>query len=199
MRDLVTMGDIQYLKTQYPDKSIRMPSVIEQRVLLLYMRGMSRAAITVALGDTMGMDANKAKKLTTFLGSPTGKALIDLFREREFKDVRVSRENLTQLLFESYHKAGTVLEEIAAIREIGKMNGLYKSDEKQAKGANVTINQTGNIQNVRQLERMSETQLNELANDMGVVLDPNEAARKDLPKLPPTQEDKMPESPSEVY
>ena len=199
MRDLITPGDIEYVRRQYPDRKIKMPSVSEQRILMLYMRGLSRPAIAHAMGEYMPTTKESARvTVSRFLSSDTAKGLIDLFREREFKDARVTRNHLTELLFESYHKAGSVLEEIAAIREIGKMNGLYESD-KQAKGASVTINQVGNIQNVRQLERLSEAELSQLANNMGMVLDPEEVARKDLPKLPPTDETELPDAPREAY
>ena len=189
MRDLVTDSDMAQIRHAYPDKHIVTPSAMHQRILMMYMRGMSRGAIAAAVGEMGGYDAPKAV-VNGFLNSPTAKALIDLYREREFRDARVSRDYLTTLLFESYHKAGTVLEEIAAIREIGKMNGIYESDKQQ--GSNVTINQIGNIQNVKQLERLSEEELSKLANDIGVVLDPSDAARKDLPKLPPTEEKVLP-------
>lgn len=173
---LVTEGDIAYLKRVYPDKKIVMPSVRSQKMLMLKMRGLSAEAIRRALaGDDYDPDepANLA-----FLNSDTAKALIDLYRSREFKDVRCTREQLTNMLFESYHKAGSTMEEVAAIREIGKLNGLYKSDE-QRNG--VTINQIGNIQNVRQLERLSEAELLQIVNGIQGMLDPSVLDNEPIP------------------
>ena len=172
---LVTEGDVAYLKRVYPDKQISMPSVRNQKILMLKLRGLSPGAIKRAMGadPDAGVDVP-----LDFLNTDTAKALIDLFRSREFKDVRCTREQLTNMLFESYHKAGSSMEEVAAIREIGKLNGLYKSDEQRS---GVTINQIGNIQNVRQMERLSETELLQLVNGIQGMLDPAVLDAEPLP------------------
>lgn len=185
MKDFVTQGDISRLKVAYPESDIRMPTAREQRALMLYLRGMTRKAIARALGDEYAEFAASSAPVT-WLNSPTAKALIDLFRERELKDIRTSREYLTQLLFESYHKAGSSMEEIAAIREIGKMNGLYKSDEQRS---TTVINQSGNIQNVRQLERLSESDLLQIAASLETTLDPLKRVVSTQEKLPPSEEE----------
>lgn len=64
----------------------------------------------------------------------------------------VTRENLTVMLFEAHAKAGSATEEIAAIREIGKMNGLYAPEKVQHE---VTENQ---------LEQLSDQELMRLAS-----------------------------------
>lgn len=144
---LVTDGDIKYLKEKHPDRRIHTPSARHQKVLMLHLRGLSNGAIARSLDMP-------AASVTTFLSSDTALALLDLYRTREFEDVRCTREQLTNMLFESYHKAGNAMEEIAAVREIGKLNGLYKSDEQ--KDARLVVT------NVRQLERLSEAELVQL-------------------------------------
>lgn len=166
MRDLITQGELDHIRSHYP--KARMPSIRQQQIIMMYMRGMTPAAIAKGLGDTT------PQSVGSFIRSETCQAIIDHLRATEFTDVRASREYLTSLFFESYHKAGTAMEEIAALREIGKLNGLYESD-KQAK--NVTINQIGNIQNIKQLEKMTEAQLIEMTRQ---PIEHN----PDQPKLP---------------
>jgi hypothetical protein len=140
---LVTEGDVAYLKRVYPDKQISMPSVRNQKILMLKLRGLSPGAIKRAMGadPDAGVDVP-----LDFLNTDTAKALIDLFRSREFKDVRCTREQLTNMLFESYHKAGSSMEEV-----------------------------------VRQMERLSETELLQLVNGIQGMLDPAVLDAEPLP------------------
>lgn len=172
MRDIISQGELDYIRQQYPDKVVKMPSIRQQQILMMHLRGMVPKAIANGLG------VESTSGITGYLKSDSCQAILDHLRTNEFNDVRASREYLTSLLFESYHKAGTSMEEIAAIREIGKLNGLYKSDD-QAK--NVTINQIGNIQNIKQLEKMTEAQLIEMVHQPITI-------NQDAPKLPAYEE-----------
>jgi hypothetical protein len=133
---------------------------------MMYLRGMTFPAIAKGLGETDHI------KVARYVKSPSCQAIIDFLKTNEFSDVRASRDYLTDLLFESYHKAGTAMEEIAAIREIGKLHNLYESD-KIAK-TQININTQTNVTNIRQLESLSESQLIEIV----------QATPCDAPKLP---------------
>jgi hypothetical protein len=169
MRDLISTGDMAYIRSMYPDRQLTAPSLRQQQILMMYLRGMLLPAIAKALGD-----ANH-RVIAQYIKSPSCQAIIDFLRTNEFSDVRASRDYLTDLLFESYHKAGTAMEEVAAIREIGKLNGLYESD-KIAK-TQININTQTNVTNIRQLESLSESQLIEIV----------QATPCDAPKLPAPQ------------
>ena len=156
MRDLISQGDLDYIKTQYPDKSIRMPSLAQQQMIMAYLRGMTPAAIARSLGES------SHAKIARYLKTASCQAIVDFLRTNEFNDVRASRDYLTDLLFQSYHKAATVAEEVMAIREIGKLNDLYKSD--QNKGTQINIQ--SNVTNIRQFETMTEGQLLEMAQNI---------------------------------
>ncbi len=70
-------------------------------------------------------------------------------------DLEVTRNQLNLLLLEAHKKSATATEEVAAIRELGKINGLYEKVE-----PDITIN----IQhNVHKLEVMSDAELLKLA------------------------------------
>ena len=71
------------------------------------------------------------------------------------QDVTVTRNQLNLLLLEAHKKSATATEEVAAIRELGKLNSLYDAPE-----ADITINIQ---QNVHKLEVMSDTELLKLA------------------------------------
>lgn len=150
MRDIVSAGDVTYIQQQYPEENIKKPTPYQQQVILMYLRGMNPPAIAKAMGNA------SLSHISQYIRSSSCQAITDFLRANEFVDIRATREYLTNLMFLSYHKSATATEEIMALREIGKLNGLYESD-KMAK--NVTINQIGNIQNVKQLEKMSEEQL----------------------------------------
>lgn len=161
----ITESDIRYLRKAYPQDSIKMPSVLQQRMILMAMRGLSPPAITRLLHTDLVEESGAVTTVARFLSSPTALAVKDLLAKREFDDVRVTREHLTDLLFFSYHKSATATEEVTAIREIGKLNGLYLSDKPNG----VTINQTTNtIHNksdfsASKIKSMSESELASLA------------------------------------
>lgn len=66
----------------------------------------------------------------------------------------VTRDLLNKMLFEAHAKAATASEEIAAIRELGKLNGLYEQADTTVK---VEIN------SIKQLEELPDEKLIELA------------------------------------
>jgi hypothetical protein len=68
----------------------------------------------------------------------------------------VTRENLTLMLLEAHGKAGTAMEEIAAIKELGKMHGIYEPEKKVVEHQKIT--------RVEQLRTLSDADLTRLAN-----------------------------------
>jgi len=72
--------------------------------------------------------------------------------EQEFE---ITKNQLNLLLLEAHKKSATATEEVAAIRELGKINGLYEKTE-----PDITINIQ---QNVHKLEVLSDAELLRLA------------------------------------
>lgn len=135
----------------------------QERFILYYMRGMSPPAAATAAGYS------RPDQGDALLRDPRVKKAIDLLREREFYDVRVTRDKLNTMLFDAHAKAASTTEEVMAIKELGKLNGLYESDKQRA--AQVQVNIGSNVQNVKQIERMDDKQLLELAGQPGLILD----------------------------
>lgn len=83
------------------------------------------------------------------------KAVLKAIREQQDSGLRMTRDKLSDLLLQSYYKAGTTTEEVAALREIGKLQGLYAPE---------TVEITANVTNSKQLEMLSAEELSRLAN-----------------------------------
>jgi hypothetical protein len=85
--------------------------------------------------------------------------------------VKVTRDHLTQMLFEAHRKSATATEEIAAIRELGKLHGLYEPEKVNHRVTNVHV--------IEEIEGMSTAELLELADMKIHTLTPSEYSVKD--------------------
>jgi hypothetical protein len=175
MAVLVSDGDIAYLRTLYPDiAKLKMPTPQEEKALMMYMRGMTPAAAANSAGyGTPG-------PFLRFLALDSTKAICEYIREREFHDVRITRDSLTAMFLEAYHRSANSMEMVAATRELGKLHGLYL-DAKPSVTVNVSGNGAGTTVevNLKKLERMSDEDLLALAPNMISVLEaPKPVERK---------------------
>lgn len=107
-----------------------------------------------------------AAKATELLESPEINAVIDQLREVYADEVRITRETITVLLLEAHRKAATASEEISAAKELGKLHGLYKSDEQRGTKItqNTLINGDVTVAGRKKIARMTTDQLIELAH-----------------------------------
>jgi len=78
-------------------------------------------------------------------------------------DLEITRNQLNLMLLEAHKKSANSTEEVAAIRELGKINGLYEPE-----APDITINIT---QDIRKLEVMSDVDLLRLAGKDASLLD----------------------------
>jgi phage terminase small subunit len=117
----------------------------EIRFVTLVMRGIRPNTA----GQQAGYGQNTGSSL---MKQPHIAATIERLREAVLQGVglTVTRENLTVMLFESHAKAATATEEVTAIREIAKINGIY--DQK------ITVRHEG-VPRLDQLERLSTEEL----------------------------------------
>jgi hypothetical protein len=93
----------------------------EARLLALVNQGTGLPSAAEAVGLTL-------KKATKILSQEKHqKVLATLDRERA-APARIDRSMLTMMLLEAHRKAGTATEEISAIKELGKMHGLYEPE-----------------------------------------------------------------------
>lgn len=88
----------------------------------------------------------------------------EFYDEATVSKIKVDRNKLTNMLFEAHRHSATATEEIAAIREIGKMNGLYEPEK--------TVAITANYTKVEQMESLSDEELLELSDNTVDTLTP---------------------------
>jgi hypothetical protein len=152
---LVTDAELAHIQSTYPYLDIKPLNSQQEKFIMLLLRGIPLAAAERGVGYSLGR-GRKTLELENV------KKILEYFREHEFNDVRVTRESLTQLLFEAHSKAANATEEVMAVREIGKMHDLYESD--RHKGTTIQHNtQINNITSQRQVERLTDEQLMQLA------------------------------------
>jgi len=149
---VITPSEIAYLQSVYPSLELKPPTSQMNQALLYYLRGYSAAAAARAAGYA------SSASLKEFLESAEGQAILGFIREQQFEGINITRELLNTMLMDSHAKAATAMEEIAAIRELGKMNDLYP-------GARTTVNidMARDIENISQLKRISTAALLQMA------------------------------------
>lgn len=130
----------------------------EQALVTAIVRGLPPSAAA----ETCGM--GRAEVRAVLRKPRVAEAIAIQRRAIETKlGMAVTRENLTLMLFEAHRKAGTATEEVMAIREIGKLNGLYAPD--------TVVHTHANLTRVEQMEGMPDAELAALAYSEGETID----------------------------
>ena len=163
MPGLMSDADMSHLQSMYPYLNIQPLTSQQERFLLAILRGASVDSAEQAVGYTRGGGRR-------VLANESVAKILEYFRQHTFKDIRVTRDSLTNMLLEAHAKAANATEEVIAIREMGKMHGLYESDNQRATkviNQSLTINNTP--QNAKQMERLSTAELLKLAELPDVV------------------------------
>jgi hypothetical protein len=170
--------DLAELRSLYPLCNFDVGFTAQQERFLLYtLRGMPPGPAATAAGYASGSTGNQ------LLEMPKIQAALDMLRAREFADIRITRDKLNGMLLEAHAKAATATEEIAAIRELGKMNGLYAPEQK------VNVNVNHEVKNLKQLQQLDDEKLIELAGD-AIVLDPSQYEIRDVEPTAPRRLDR---------
>lgn len=155
MGALIHEGDVEYLRSVYPLIEFKPLNPQQEKAILYYLRGQRPAEAARMAGYT------STASFTALLNQESTKAVLDYLREREFTDIRVTRDTVTQMFFEAYHRAGTAAEMVMATRELAKLHGLYP-ESKPALVINAGQGSTVEI-NAKKAERMSDEELLKLA------------------------------------
>ena len=117
----------------------------EEHYVIYRLRGLSPAQAATAAGYSHAVSGYALEKKDKI------QRALSHFRERQASEIKVTRDMLTRMLFEAHSHSANATEEIAAIRELGKMHGIYEQSD--APSVNVNIN------NIAKLERMSDKEL----------------------------------------
>ena len=132
----------------YSTKGLKKLSRQKEMYCFHLASGSSPALAAKAVGATVEQAAEWASDRDI-------KQVLKGIEEQQAAGARMTREKLSDLLLQSYYKAGTATEEVAALREIGKLQGLYAPE---------TVEITANVSNTKQLETLSADELARLAN-----------------------------------
>jgi len=157
----ITAGDIAYLQSCYPRAAITPLTAQQEQFVLYILRGM--APTQAARGAGYKSPSSTAGQL---MQMDKIQAVLAHLRSEEMDSIKVTRDQLTLMLFEAHRKSATATEEITAVRELGKMHGLYEPDKVQT--------QNLHLHKVEQLERMDEDDLVKLAGADDFHLPPAE-------------------------
>ena len=174
MGAVITEGDIAFLASEYPEMGVKQPTSQQEVLLLNYLRGQSIPGAAMAAGYKTNSAASN------FIRSESGQVILRYLREREFNDVRITRESLTGMFLEAYHGAATAMEKIAATRELGKLHAIYP-DAKKAAAEAENINNLAEL-NAKKLQSMTNDQLLELAGRSLDSLDNNSVLEGEVVK-----------------
>ena len=158
MNNLPLDADKLYLQTQQDMVGVALTPQQEKLVLLIF-RGVS----VKAAASHVGMDTATA---TEMIESEVAQYFIEEMRKREAKNIEITRDRLTLMLLEAHANSATAMEEIAAIRELGKMHDMYEDNKKATTQINVKVT------NVKQIEKASDEELMKIVGET-IDLDPS--------------------------
>jgi len=146
----ITAGDIAYLQSCYPHADITPLTAQQEQFVLYVLRGFTPPQAAKAAGYKS--HTHSARSLMEL---DKVQAILSHLRSEELDNIKVTRDKLTIMLFEAHRKSATATEEITAVRELGKMHGLYEPEKVQT--------QSLHLHKVEQLERLDDAELVKLA------------------------------------
>jgi len=155
----ITAGDIAYLQSCYPHADITPLTAQQEQFVLYALRGLTPSQAAKAAGYKSHAHSGRS-----LMAQEKIQALLGHLRSEELDNIKVTRDKLTIMLFEAHRKSATSTEEIAAVRELGKMHGLYEPEKVQT--------QSLHLHKVEQLERLDDAELVKLAGADDFVLPP---------------------------
>ncbi len=167
MGALIPTKELEYIRSLYPLLQVPTFTCQQEQMVMLYMRGATKAAAAKAVGFVDSYQWNK------FFKSEGVETVIQYLRDKEFSDIRVTRESITAMLLEAHSKAANTTEEVKAIDSLAKLHNLYPAANKGGGGGtqvNVNLGKGGELEsmevkNGKQIERMSDEQLVLIAED----------------------------------
>ena len=147
----VTDEDRVELQSHFPYAGVKLSelSVQEERLILYFIRGMSKAAAGRAAGYR-----NQDAVYEAFKRPKLQQAIEDLRQEMR-EEVKFDRNTATQMYLEAHRKSSTSTEEKNVVDSLCKLHGLFAPE--QATQVNI------NVDKIQQLERLPDSELLRLA------------------------------------
>ena len=156
----VTDEDRIELQSHFPYAGVKLSelSVQEERLILYFLRGMSKAAAGRAAGYK-----NQDSVYEVFK-KPKVQQAVQYLREEMREEVKFDRTTATQMYFEAHRKSATATEEKNVVDSLCKLHGLFAPE--QATQVNI------NVDKLERLERLPDSELLKLAGVDTQYLEP---------------------------
>ena len=147
----VTDEDRHELQSHFPYAGVKLSelSVQEERLILFYIRGMSKAAAGRAAGYR-----NQDTVYSVFQ-KPKIQQAVEYLRNEFREEVRFDKNTATSMYLEAHRKSANATEEKNVVDSLCKLHGLFAPD--QATQVNI------NVDTVQQLEKLPDSELLKLA------------------------------------
>lgn len=155
MQEIFRMNDISIEHTAHV---LGLADLTQQEVI--FVRSLLRGLPLQMAAKQSGVPESQ---MHTFVSQPHVASVLSHMRETMFTThVEVNRDMLNLMLFEAHAKSANSTEEIMAIRELAKINGLNAPTQTEVKVTRET-------RTSEQLRRMSSEELARLAGDDEIV------------------------------
>jgi phage terminase small subunit len=156
----VTSEDRAELQSHFPYAGIKLSelSVQEERLILFYIRGMSKAAAGRAAGYK-----NQDTVYTVFQ-KPKIQQAVEYLRSEFREEVKFDKNTATTMYLEAHRKSANATEEKNVVDSLCKLHGLFAPE--QATQVNI------NVDKIQQLERLPDSELLKLAGVDTQYLEP---------------------------
>ena len=156
----VSEQDRLELESHYPYAGVKLSelSVQEERLILYFLRGMSKAAAGRAAGY------RNQDSVYEIFKKPKINQAIEYLREEMREEVKFDKNTATQLYLEAHRKSATANEEKNVVDSLCKLHGLFAPE--QATQVNI------NVDKLERLERLSDSELLKLAGVDTQYLEP---------------------------
>tara|TARA_B100001094_G_scaffold332728_1_gene406083 strand:+ start:3651 stop:4169 length:519 start_codon:yes stop_codon:yes gene_type:complete len=147
----VSDEDRMELQSHYPYAGVKLSelSVQEERLILYFLRGMSKAAAGRAAGY------KNQDSVYDIFKKPKINLAIEYLREEMREEVKFDKNTATQLYLEAHRKSATATEEKNVVDSLCKLHGLFAPEN----ATQVNIN----VDKIQQLERLPDSELLKLA------------------------------------
>lgn len=156
----VTNQDRAELQSHFPYAGIKLSelSVQEERLILFYIRGMSKAAAGRAAGY------RNQDTVYTIFQKPKIQQAVEYLRSEFREEVRFDKNTATTMYLEAHRKSANATEEKNVVDSLCKLHGLFAPEQ----AAQVNIN----VDTIQQLERLPDSELLKLAGVDTKYLEP---------------------------
>ena len=156
----VTEEDRAQLQSHFPYAGVKLSelSVQEERLILFFLRGLSKAAAGRAAGYR-NMD-----HVYEVFKKPKIQQAVEYLREEMREEVKFDRNTATVMYLEAHRKSANATEEKNVVDSLCKLHGLFAPE--QATQVNI------NVDKIQQLERLPDAELLRLAGVDTSYLEP---------------------------